>query len=63
MLSHSHSVKLRSIYCTQVLALLCLIVSIMCGCVYTTVDISGYTDLEPLELLESDNESLKSYEV
>jgi vesicle-associated membrane protein 7 len=26
------------------------------------VDISGYTDLEPLELLESDNESLKSYE-
>jgi hypothetical protein len=27
------------------------------------VDISGYTDLEPLELLESDNESLKSYEV
>ena len=35
----------------------------MCGCVYTTVDISGYTDLEPLELLESDNESLKSYEV
>ncbi|CAI8015435.1 Vesicle-associated membrane protein 7 [Geodia barretti] len=26
------------------------------------VDTSGYTDLEPLELLESDNESLKSYE-
>ena len=27
------------------------------------MDISGYTDLEPLDLLESDNESLKSYEV
>jgi vesicle-associated membrane protein 7 len=26
------------------------------------IDISGYTDLEPLELLESDNESLKSFE-
>ena len=26
-------------------------------------DLSGHGDLEPLELLESDNESLRSYEV
>ena len=42
---------------------LCVCTMIESESLCIVIDFSGHTDLEPLELLESDSESLRSFEV